>query len=119
MVEQTSGPLGSANQEIRAAIDAFVEGRRAGRRLPSLLERTDAMLTELETLNLLKVRRAPASWYSELSALVTDLPFEYQPRIAKHPSPAAAIDVVFDIQTGLFRLMASAEFEDEPLEAPS
>jgi len=119
MVNHTSGPLGSANQEIRAAIDAFVEGRRAGRRLPSLLERTDAMLTELETLNLLKVRRAPASWYSELSALVTDLPFEYQPRIAQHPSPTAAIDVVFEIQRGLFRLMASTEFEDELLQAPS
>jgi hypothetical protein len=77
------------------------------------------MLTELETLNLLKVRRAPASWYSELSALVTDLPFEYQSRIAKHPSPTAAIDLVFDIQSGLLRLMASAEFEDERLEAVS
>lgn len=119
MVNHTSGPLGSANQEIRAAIDAFVEGRRAGRRLPSLLERTDAMLTELETLNLLNVRRAPASWYSELSALVSDLPFEYQPRIAQHPSPTAAIDVVFDIQSGLFGLMASAEFEDELVEAAS
>lgn len=119
MVKHTSGPMGSANQEIRAAIDAFVEGRRAGRRLPSLLERTDAMLTELETLNLLKARRAPASWYSELIALVTDLPFEYQPRIVQHPSPTAAIDVVFEIQRGLFRLMASTEFEDELLEAPS
>jgi len=117
MASHISGPLGSANQEIRNAIDAFVEGRRASRRLPSLLKRTDAMLTELETLNLLKVRRAPASWYSELSALVTDLPFEYQPRIARHPSPTAAIDVVFDIQSGLFRLMSSAEFEDELLEA--
>ena len=46
MVKHTSGPLGSANQEIRAAIDAFVEGRRASRRLPSLLKRTDAMLAE-------------------------------------------------------------------------
>jgi len=26
---------------------------------------------------------------------------------------------VFDIQSGLFRLMASAEFEDELLEVPS
>ena len=119
MVKHTSGPLGSANQEIRAAIDAFVEGRRASRRLPSLLKRTDAMLAELETLNLLNVRRAPASWHSELSALVTDLPFEYKPRIAQRPSPTAAIDVVFDIQSGLFRLIASAEFEDELLEAAS
>ena len=119
MVKHTSGPLGSANQEIRAAIDAFVEGRRASRRLPSLLKRTDAMLAELETLNLLQVRRAPISWHSELSALVIDLPFEYQPRIAQHPSPTAAIDVVFEIQHGLFRLMTGAEFEDELLEVAS
>jgi len=118
MVKHTSGPLGSANQEIRAAIDAFVEGRRASRRLPSLLKRTDAMLAELETLNLLHVRRAPKSWQSELSALVIDLPFEYEPRIAQHPSPTAAIDVVFEIQRGLFRLMTRAEFEDELLEQP-
>jgi hypothetical protein len=117
MVKHTSGPLGSANQEIRAAIDAFVEGRRASRRLPSLLKRTDAMLAELETLNLLHVRRAPISWHSELSALVIDLPFEYEPHIARHPSPTAAIDVVFEIQSGLFRLMTRAEFEDELLEA--
>jgi hypothetical protein len=118
-MSENKGLLGQANQEIRAAIDDFAAEQRAGRRLPSLLERTDAMLTELETLNLLKVRRAPASWYSELSALVTDLPFEYQPRIAQHPSPTAAIDVVFEIQRGLFRLMASTEFEDELLEPPS
>jgi len=119
VVKHASGPLGSANQEIRAAIDAFVEGRRASRRLPSLLKRTDAMLAELETLNLLHVRRAPISWHSELTALVMDLPFEYQPRIAQHPSPTAAIDVVFEIQRGLFRLMTRAEFEDELLETTS
>ena len=119
MLNQISGPLGSANQEIRDAIDAFVEGRRASWRLPSLVKRTDAMLAELETLNLRQVRRAPMSWDSELSALLTDLPFEYHPRIAQHPAPTAAIDVIFEIQRGLFRLMTSAEFEDELPEVAS
>ena len=119
MVKHTNGPLGSANQEIRAAIDAFEVGQRAGRRLPSLLKRTDAMLAELETLNLLHVRRAPASWYSELSTLVTDLPFEYSPRIEHRRSPTAAIDIVFEIQRGLFRLMTGAEVHDELLEVAS
>lgn len=114
-----SGPLGLANQEIRDAIDAFLERRRARGRLPALLRRTDAMLAELEALNLLQVRRAPVSWHSELSALVTDLPFEYRPRIVQQPSPTAAIEVVFQIQGCLFRLMTRAEFEDELLQVAS
>jgi hypothetical protein len=119
MVNHASGPLGSANQEIRAAIDAFVEGRRAGRRLPSLVSRTDAMLNELEMLNLLQVRRAPASWRSDLTALVADLPFEYEPRLGHRFSPTRAIDLVFDIQEGLFRLMTGREPMGDLLEEAS
>jgi hypothetical protein len=113
------GPMGLACQEIRDAIDAFAGQQRVGRRLPALLARTDAMLTELEMLNLLSEARAPASWWSELTSLVADLPFEYEPRTGHHPSPTAAIDLVFDIQGGLFRLMAGVEPDDELLEVES
>jgi hypothetical protein len=118
-MSENKGLLGQANQEIRAAIDDFAAEQRAGRRLPSLLRRTDAMLTELETLNLLNVMSTPASWRFELTGLVADLPFEYEPRIGHRLSPTKAIDLVFDIQAGLFRLMTGTEPEDERFEVAS
>jgi hypothetical protein len=107
-----------ANQEIRDAIDGFVAERLAGRRLPELLERTDAILTELETLNVMEVRRTPEPLRAGLTALVADLPFEYVLRIGPRPSPTAAIDVVFDIQAGLFNLMYGTQPSDQLAEPP-
>jgi hypothetical protein len=107
-----------ANQEIRDAIDGFVAERVANRRLPALLERTDAMLTELETLNLMEVRRTPASQVAALAALVADLPFEYVPRIGPRPKPTAVIEVVFDIQARIFNSIYGSEPSD-PLTEPA
>ncbi len=119
MISNHSGLLGMANQEIRDAIDAFVAGRRAERRLPALLERTDAMLSELETLNLMEVRRIPAPLRSALTALVADLPFDYTPALGPRPSPTAAIEVVFSIQAGIFNLMYGTEPSDQLMEVAS
>jgi hypothetical protein len=108
-----AGPMGLANQEIRDAIDRFATERLGSRRLPTLLERTDAMLTELETLNLMEVRRTPASLIAALAALVAELPFEYTPRIGPRPKPTATIEVVFDIQARIFNLMYGTAPTDE------
>ena len=118
MISNHSGLLGMANQEIRDAIDEFVAGRRAERRLPALLERTDAMLSELEALNLMEVRRTPAPLRSALTALVADLPFDYKPALGPRPSPTAAIEVVFDIQEGVFNLMYGTQPSDQLAEPP-
>jgi len=101
-----------ANEEIREAIDRFAANRLGSRRLPALLERTDAMLTELETLNLMEVRRTPASQIAALAALVADLPFEYTARIGPGAKPAAVIDVVFDIQARIFNSMDGSDGSD-------
>jgi hypothetical protein len=111
--------MGLANQEIRDAIDAFGAEQREGRRLTSLVHRTDAMLNQLETLNLMQVPRAPDSWRCELTALVADLPFEYERRIGHRLSPTRALDLVFDIQEGLFRLATGTEPEADLLEVAS
>ena len=118
-MNEYAGPMGLANQEIRDAIDGFVAERVARRRLPALLERTDAMLTELETLNLMEVRRTPLSLVAALAALVAELPFEYAPRVGPRPSPTAAIDVVFDIQAGIFNVMYGSEPSDQLIEVAS
>lgn len=119
MMSETRGPMGLANQEIRDAIDQFAAERRAQRQLPALLERTDAILNELESLNLMEVRRTPRALRSDLATLVADLPFGYTPPIRPRPSPAAAIDVVFGIQEGIFRLMFEPLTDAEPLEVAS
>jgi hypothetical protein len=111
-MSEHAGPMGLANQEIRDAIDRFAAERLGSRRLPTLLERTDAMLTELETLNLMEVRRTPLPLRSALTALVADLPFECAPRIGPRPSPTAAIEVVFEIQAGIFKLIYGSEPSD-------
>ncbi len=118
-MSDTSGAMGLANQEIRDAMDQFARERRAQRRLPALRERTDTMLHELESLNLMKVRRTPRALRSDLATLVADLPFDYTPPIGPRPSPTAAIDVVFDIQEGIFRLMFEPLTDAEPLEVAS
>ncbi len=112
-MNEYAGPMRLANQEIREAIDSFAAERLAGRRLPALLERTDAMLTELETLNLMEMGRMPASLVGALAGLVGDLPFEYTPHLGPRPSPTGAIDVVFDIQARIFNLIYGSEPSDE------
>src|ERR1700730_3927539 len=112
MMSEYAGPMGLANQEIRDAMDGFMAKRLSGRRLPALLERTDAMLAELETLNLMEVRRTPTPLRAALTALVADLPFEFTLRIGPRPSPTAAIEVVFEIQSGIFNVIYGSEPSD-------
>ena len=111
-MSEYAGPMELANEEIREAIDRFAANRLGSRRLPALLERTDAMRTELETLNLMEVRLTPASQIAALAALVADLPFEYTARIGPGAKPAAVIDVVFDIQARIFNSMDGSDGSD-------
>jgi hypothetical protein len=104
-----------ACQEIRIKIDQFASTQRRVRRLRSLVERTDQLLAELETLNLRKVTRVPAPLRSELVGLVDDLPFEFPPRIKPRPQPTALIDLVFDIQQDLFGMIRGRVLEDDGL----
>jgi|SRR5216683_5457074 len=116
---EKKGPLGLACQEIRVAIDRFASDQRRGRRLPSLIARTDQLLAELETLNLRKVRRVPSRLRSELVVLAGDLPFEYLAPLRQRPSPTAAIDLVFDIQQGLFPMISGTPIDETGLEGAS
>jgi len=111
-MSEYAGPMELANEEIREAIDRFAANRLGSRRLPALLERTDAMLTELEMLNLMEVLGTPASQLAALAALVADLPFEYTARIGPGAKPAAVIDVVFDIQARIFNSMDGSDGSD-------
>ena len=72
----------------------------------------EELVAELETLNLMEVRRTPASHLAALAALVADLPFEYTARIGPGAKPAAVIDVVFDIQARIFNSMDGSDGSD-------
>jgi hypothetical protein len=111
--------MGLANQQIRDAFDEFAAERLLGRRLPELLRRTDALLTELETLNLMEVARTPGSLRVALTGLIGDLPFEYTLRLGPRANPTAVIDVVFDIQARLFPLMFGTGSDGDLLEVAS
>ena len=97
------GRLQAAADEARLASDRLAMERLPRLRLVLLLQRSDEMLAELETLNLTSVRRVPESRLAELAALVAELPFGYQVPIRERPSPTAVMDVVFDVQAGLLR----------------
>jgi len=114
-----AGRMGLANQEIRDAMDRFALHRLGSRRLPALVERTDAMLAELETLNLMEMQRTPAPLLSALTVLAADLPFEYTPRIGPRASPTVAIDAVFNIQAAIFQAMYGSGHADDLMEAAS
>ena len=116
---EKTGPLGLACQEIRIAIDRFATDQRRGRRLPWLIARTDQLLAELETLNLRRVRRVPSRLKTKLVVLVGDLPFKYVAPFTERPSPTTAIDLVFDIQQGLFRMIGGPAIDENGLEAAS
>jgi len=116
---EKKGPLGLACQEITIAIDRFASDQRRGRRLPSLIARTDHLLAELETLNLRKVRRIPSRLSWELVGLVSDLTFEYVAPLRQRPSPTAAIDLVFDIQQGLFPMITGSAIDEPSQEVAS
>jgi hypothetical protein len=107
------GTLESARRDMRLARERFGVVRLRSRRLASLLMRTDQMLTELEVLNLQDRERTSESWLWQLGELVAELPFEYQPPIGHELSPAAAIDVVFEIQECLLRSIAGRDADDD------
>lgn len=69
-----------------------------------LLARTDAMIEELEVLNLREVERLDATWLLRLGRLVRDLPFVYQAPPRQPQSPTRVLDWLFDLQAGLLAI---------------
>lgn len=106
----------AASARIQDAIDAIHAAKHSAmasllerERIPQLIRWTDAMIEELEELNLLEVRRVDISWRPRLALLFSCLPFEYRPSMRAHPSPTQIVDVLFDIQAHLFNLKNGRE----------
>lgn len=101
-------PAGAAMEDVnRELVDVIMDEwwRRLDRaRLPHLIALTDAMLEELEQLNLADVARVSAEWRERLVLLFASLPFEHRARLRAFPSPTEVLDVIFDVQERLFAL---------------
>lgn len=76
----------------------------ARERVERLIELTDAMVAELEQLNLDGVERVEAAWKPRLTALFSELPFRYLPWLRAYPSPTEVLDLLFDLQAQLLDL---------------
>lgn len=109
-------PSGAAMADVnRELVEVITDEwwRRLDRaRLPRLIALTDAMLEELELLNLADVARVSAEWQDRLILLVASLPFEHRLRLRAFPSPTEVLDVIFDIQEHLFALRSDGRPAD-------
>ena len=111
-----TGPMALACEEIRISLDEFASTQRDIRRIRSVVERSDQILAQLETLNVRGVPRVPRPLRAELVRLVDDLPFEFLKPIKPRPKPTALIDLVFDIQQHLFATIRGESLEGDRLE---
>ena len=100
--------------------------RRLGQaRLSHLIKLSDAMVEELELLNLDDVPRVPSVWQERLVLLSFSLPFEYRPRLGSFPSPTEVLDVLFEVQRHPLALKTGHTLtlppllEDEPTDHPT
>ena len=69
-----------------------------------LIRLTDAMVDELEELNLDDVERVGGDWKPRLTRLFSLLPFDYVPWLRAYPSPTEVLDIIFDVQAPLLEM---------------
>ena len=93
-----------ACEEIVAASVRLRTERTRGASVRWLLARTDAMIEELEVLNLREVERLDATWSQRLGWLVRDLPFVYEAPPRQPQTPTQVLDWLFDLQAGLLAI---------------
>jgi len=98
------GSMDEARGEIRR--HAALAGPRHPERdrVERLIRLTDAMMNELEQLNLDEVTRVRGEWRTRLAFLFSGLPFPYEPWLRAYPSPTEVLDVLFDLQGRLLEL---------------
>ena len=110
----------AATQEggIQAAIAAIIADERRAQRerlareaIPQLMREIDAMIVELEELNLQGRGRVPDRWRPRLVRLYVRLPFAPRMCIPARPSPTQLLDVLFDLQEALLRSRARPQHE--------
>ena len=97
--------------QLRATCDAittayveFRTERARWERVRRLIAHTDAMIEELEVLNLREADRVDARCLVRLDQLVHELPFDHGWSLQERPSPTEALDLLFNLQEGLLAM---------------
>jgi hypothetical protein len=103
----TVGSLDEACHEIRHHLARARRRQPERERVQRLIDLTDALVEELEQLNLAAVRRVGGEWRQRLTSLFSALPYPYVPSLRAHPSPTEVLDVLFDVQALLLDLKRS------------
>lgn len=98
------GAIDAASREIGLHLEHARQRELECERLESLVRMTDAIVDELERLNLDQVERVNGDWKRRLAHLFSALPFPYSPWLRAHPSPTEVLGVLFDVQGRLLLL---------------
>ncbi|HSR25076.1 MAG TPA: hypothetical protein VLW53_16090 [Candidatus Eisenbacteria bacterium] len=98
------GALDGTCREIRWHLERAERRELEHRQIQQLVRATDAIVDELERLNLQHVERLEGEWKRRLTLLFAALPFPYTPWLRAHPSPSEVLDVLFDVQGRLLDL---------------
>src|SRR5207302_7071286 len=97
-----SGGIGAAMEETRRAHAQAQSATGSRTSLHRLISWTDAMIEELELENLRGNHRPSAAWSPRLALLFSSLPFDVGRPIHPPRSHAELLDLVYDVQEGLF-----------------
>jgi hypothetical protein len=98
------GALDGTCREIRWHLERAERRELEQQRVQQLMRATDAIVDELERLNLQHVERVDAEWKRRLTLLFAELPFSYTPWLRAYPSPTEVLDVLFEVQQRLLDL---------------
>ncbi len=101
--------LGSTSEVIWRARTAQVSRYAKRERIRYLIGWTDRLLEELEQLNLRGVERVPVDTRRSFARLVAQIPWESDSSVRVHHKVMAMMDVLFQLQQGLF--LAKHRFE--------
>jgi hypothetical protein len=97
-------PLTDAAREIRFAIRENSRRHRRRSRLETPIRVIDAMLDELEMMNLVRRRRVPLAWEPRLQLLLLSVPEHCRRELRSNISPNRLMDMLYEMQDELLTL---------------
>ncbi|MGH7920049.1 MAG: hypothetical protein ACREQM_08905 [Candidatus Dormibacteraceae bacterium] len=84
-------------------------------RLDRAIRALDALLEDVEQLNLADRSRVPLAWQPSLARLASELPVECGDRLRAGISPQRLLDHIYDIQQEVFWLKRGVAPEEVPV----
>lgn len=96
--------IASAHVEMQGMMLRSRERAARRRHVDALVRCVDHLIEEVEELNLRRRKSVPRTWSGRIRELAPMLPFPIDPRWLGARSTTEALDMLFEIQSGLLRL---------------